>query len=122
MPLSSLLQLLVNHAAEHSYGVPAIQRHNLEQSTPSGGGARDSKPGDIAKPSAGDPQVLREPYLVTCGAGRVESHPAIPWFYIRTRGQAQPVCTQSSFWIYHGMMTARSRRTQIRPAQLRLQH
>ena len=70
MPLVSMRQLL-DHAAEHGYGLPAFNVNNLEQiQAIMAGRRRDRQPGDHAGARAGARKYAGEPFLRHLIAGR----------------------------------------------------
>jgi fructose-bisphosphate aldolase, class II len=77
MSLISLRQLL-DHAAEHDYGVPAFNVNNLEQIQAIMEAAQESQSPVILQASAGARKYAGEPYLRHMVLGAVESHPGIP--------------------------------------------
>ena len=77
MALVSLRQLL-DHAAEHGYGVPAFNVNNLEQVQAIMEAAEASQAPVILQASAGARKYAGEPYLRHLVLGAVETHPDIP--------------------------------------------
>ncbi len=94
MALISLRQLL-DHAAEHSYGVPAFNVNNLEQIQAIMQAAQETRSPVILQASAGARKYAGEPYLRHMVLAAVESHPDIPVVLHQDHGASPAVCTQS---------------------------
>jgi fructose-bisphosphate aldolase, class II len=94
MALISLRQLL-DHAAEHDYGVPAFNVNNLEQIQAIMEAAQESHSPVILQASAGARKYAGEPYLRHMVLAAVESHPDIPVVLHQDHGASPAVCTQS---------------------------
>jgi fructose-bisphosphate aldolase, class II len=94
MALISLRQLL-DHAAEHSYGVPAFNVNNLEQIQAIMEAAEETQSPVILQASAGARKYAGEPYLRHMVLAAVESHPGIPVVLHQDHGASPAVCTQS---------------------------
>jgi fructose-bisphosphate aldolase, class II len=94
MALISLRQLL-DHAAEHGYGVPAFNVNNLEQIQAIMEAAEESQSPVILQASAGARKYAGEPYLRHMVLAAVESHPDIPVVLHQDHGASPAVCTQS---------------------------
>jgi fructose-bisphosphate aldolase class II len=94
MALISLRQLL-DHAAEHDYGVPAFNVNNLEQIQAIMEAAEESQSPVILQASAGARKYAGEPYLRHMVLAAVESHPGIPVVLHQDHGASPAVCTQS---------------------------
>jgi fructose-bisphosphate aldolase, class II len=94
MSLISLRQLL-DHAAEHDYGVPAFNVNNLEQIQAIMEAAQESQSPVILQASAGARKYAGEPYLRHMVLAAVESHPDIPVVLHQDHGASPAVCTQS---------------------------
>jgi fructose-bisphosphate aldolase class II len=94
MALISLRQLL-DHAAEHSYGVPAFNVNNLEQIQAIMEAAEETRSPVILQASAGARKYAGEPYLRHMVLAAVESHPTIPLVLHQDHGASPAVCTQS---------------------------
>jgi len=62
MPLISMRQLL-DHAAEHDYGVPAFNVNNMEQTKAIMGAAQKTKSPVILQSSTGARKYAGEPFL-----------------------------------------------------------
>jgi fructose-bisphosphate aldolase class II len=94
MALISLRQLL-DHAAEHGYGVPAFNVNNLEQIQAIMEAAEETQSPVILQASAGARKYAGEPYLRHMVLAAVESHPGIPLVLHQDHGASPAVCTQS---------------------------
>ncbi|MBS7456606.1 class II fructose-bisphosphate aldolase [Coralloluteibacterium stylophorae] len=94
MALISLRQLL-DHAAEHGYGVPAFNVNNLEQIHAIMQGAEALDSPVILQASAGARKYAGEPYLRHMVLAAVESHPQIPVVLHQDHGASPAVCQQS---------------------------
>ena len=94
MALIALRQLL-DHAAEHSYGVPAFNVNNLEQIQAIMEAAEETESPVILQASAGARQYAGEPYLRHMVLAAVESSPGIPVVLHQDHGVSPAVCTQS---------------------------
>jgi fructose-bisphosphate aldolase, class II len=94
MSLISLRQLL-DHAAEHDYGVPAFNVNNLEQIQAIMEAAQEAQSPVILQASAGARKYAGEPYLRHMVLAAVESHPRIPVVLHQDHGASPAVCTQS---------------------------
>jgi fructose-bisphosphate aldolase class II len=94
MALVSLRQLL-DHAAEHGYGVPAFNVNNLEQVQAIMEAAEASQAPVILQASAGARKYAGEPYLRHLVLGAVETHPDIPIVLHQDHGASPGVCQAS---------------------------
>ena len=94
MALISLRQLL-DHAAEHSYGVPAFNVNNLEQIQAIMEAAEETRSPVILQASAGARKYAGEAYLRHMVLAAVESHPGIPVVLHQDHGASPAMCTQS---------------------------
>jgi fructose-bisphosphate aldolase class II len=94
MAFISLRQLL-DHAAEHNYGVPAFNVNNLEQIQAIMEAAEQSNSPVILQASAGARKYAGEPYLRHMVLAAIESHPGIPVVLHQDHGASPAVCTQS---------------------------
>jgi fructose-bisphosphate aldolase class II len=94
MALISLRQLL-DHAAEHGYGVPAFNINNLEQIQAIMQAAEATGSPVILQASAGARKYAGEPYLRHMVAAAIESHPDIPVVMHQDHGVSPAVCLQS---------------------------
>ena len=94
MSLISLRQLL-DHAAEHSYGVPAFNVNNLEQIQAIMEAAQETGSPVILQASAGARKYAGEAYLRHMVQAAVETHPDIPIVLHQDHGATPSVCVQS---------------------------
>ena len=94
MAFVSLRQLL-DHAAEHGYGVPAFNVNNLEQIQAIMEAAQATQSPVILQASAGARKYAGEPYLRHMVLAAVESHPDIPVVLHQDHGTSPAVCQQS---------------------------
>jgi fructose-bisphosphate aldolase class II len=94
MALISLRQLL-DHAAEHGYGIPAFNVNNLEQIQAIMEAAEATRSPVILQASAGARKYAGEPYLRHMVLAAVETHPRIPVVLHQDHGASPAVCTQS---------------------------
>ena len=94
MALISLRQVL-DHAAEHSYGVPAFNVNNLEQILAIMEAAQETDSPVILQASAGARKYAGEAYLRHMVLAAVEAHPDIPVVMHQDHGTSAAVCQQS---------------------------
>src|SRR5690606_4177524 len=94
MALVSLRQVL-DHAAEHGYGVPAFNVNNLEQIHAIMEGAQQTQSPVILQASAGARKYAGEPYLRHMVLAAVEAHPDIPIVLHQDHGASPAVCQQA---------------------------
>jgi fructose-bisphosphate aldolase class II len=94
MSLISLRQLL-DHAAEHGYGVPAFNINNLEQIQAIMQAAAESDSPVILQASAGARKYAGEPMLRHMVLGAVEMYPDIPVVLHQDHGASPAVCQAS---------------------------
>ncbi|MEO7053282.1 MAG: class II fructose-bisphosphate aldolase [Rhodanobacter sp.] len=94
MALVSLRQIL-DHAAEHDYGVPAFNVNNLEQIQAIMETAEETQSPVILQASAGARSYAGEPYLRHMVLAAVESHPGLPIVLHQDHGATPAVCQQS---------------------------
>jgi fructose-bisphosphate aldolase class II len=94
MAFISLRQLL-DHAAEHGYGVPAFNVNNLEQIQAIMEAAEATQSPVILQASAGARQYAGEAYLRHMVLAAVESHPQIPLVLHQDHGASAAVCLQA---------------------------
>ncbi|MDH4225203.1 MAG: fructose-bisphosphate aldolase class II, partial [Deltaproteobacteria bacterium] len=94
MPLVTLRQLL-DHAAEHNYGVPAFNANNMEQihAIMQAAAATDSPV--IIQGSAGARSYAGEPFLRHMLLAAVEMYPNIPIVMHQDHGSEPAVCMRS---------------------------
>jgi fructose-bisphosphate aldolase class II len=94
MPLVSLRQVL-DHAADHGYGVPAFNVNNLEQIQAIMEAAQETDSPVILQASAGARQYAGEPYLRHMVLAAVEAHPGLPVVLHQDHGASPAVCQQA---------------------------
>jgi fructose-bisphosphate aldolase class II len=94
MALISLRQLL-DHAAEHGYGVPAFNINNLEQILSIMQAAERCDAPVILQASAGARKYAGEPFLRKMVEAAVEMYPHIPIVMHQDHGASPAVCQQS---------------------------
>ena len=94
MALVSLRQVL-DHAAEHDYGVPAFNVNNLEQIQAIMEAAQETQSPVILQASAGARKYAGETYLRHMVLAAVEAHPYIPVVLHQDHGASPSVCQQS---------------------------
>ncbi len=94
MPLVSMRQLL-DHAAEHSYGLPAFNVNNLEQVQAIMEAAAECNSPVIMQGSAGARKYAGEAYLRHLILAAIEAHPEIPVVMHQDHGASPAVCIQS---------------------------
>ena len=94
MALVSLRQVL-DHAAEHGYGVPAFNVNNLEQIQAIMEAAQETQSPVILQASAGARKYAGEAYLRHMVLAAIESHPELPVVLHQDHAAAPAVCQQS---------------------------
>jgi fructose-bisphosphate aldolase class II len=94
MAFISLRQLL-DHAAEHGYGVPAFNVNNLEQIQAIMEAAQETDSPVILQASAGARKYAGEAYLRHLMLAAVETHPDIPVVVHQDHGATPAMCIQS---------------------------
>jgi len=94
MALIALRQLL-DHAAEHRYGVPAFNVNNLEQVQAIMEAAQDTQSPVILQASAGARKYAGEAYLRHLVLAAVETHPDIPVVLHQDHGGSPAICQAS---------------------------
>jgi len=94
MALVSLRQVL-DHAAEHGYGIPAFNVNNLEQVQAIMEAAQETDSPVILQASAGARKYAGEAYLRHLVLAAIESHPDIPVVMHQDHGVSPAVCQQS---------------------------
>jgi fructose-bisphosphate aldolase class II len=94
MALVSLRQLL-DHAAEHSYGVPAFNVNNLEQILAILQAAQETDSPVILQASAGARKYAGEAFLRKLVEASVEAYPNIPIVMHQDHGASPAVCMQA---------------------------
>ena len=91
MPLVSMRQLL-DHAAEHGYGIPAFNVNNLEQVQAIMEAAAETDSPVIMQASAGARKYAGEPFLRHLLLAAVEAYPHLPVVMHQDHGQSPAVC------------------------------
>lgn len=91
MPLVSMRQLL-DHAAEHNYGIPAFNVNNLEQVQAIMEAAAEVNAPVIMQGSAGARKYAGEPFLKHLIEAAIEAYPHIPIVLHQDHGQSPDVC------------------------------
>ncbi|MDP4302551.1 class II fructose-bisphosphate aldolase [Leptothrix discophora] len=94
MALISLRQLL-DHAAEHGYGVPAFNVNNMEQIHSIMQAAQATRSPVILQASAGARKYAGEAYLRHLVLAAIETHPDIPVVLHQDHGASPAVCVQA---------------------------
>ena len=94
MALVSLRQVL-DHAAEHSYGVPAFNVNNLEQVQAIMEAAQATDSPVILQASAGARKYAGEAYLRHMVLAAIETHPDVPVVLHQDHGASPAQCQQS---------------------------
>ncbi len=94
MPLVSLRQLL-DHAAEHGYGVPAFNVNNMEQIQSIMQAAHETDSPVIVQASAGARSYAGEPFLRHLILAAIEQYPHIPVVMHQDHGASPAVCQRS---------------------------
>ncbi|QJD70915.1 class II fructose-bisphosphate aldolase [Marinobacterium sp. LSUCC0821] len=94
MALVSLRQVL-DHAAEHSYGVPAFNVNNLEQVQAIMQAAESMDSPVILQASAGARKYAGEQYLRHLVLAAIEAHPNLPVVLHQDHGASPAQCQQS---------------------------
>ncbi len=94
MALISLRQLL-DHAAEHRYGLPAFNVNNLEQIQAIMQAAESCDSPVILQASAGARKYAGEPFLRKLVEAAIEQYPDIPVCLHQDHGTSPAVCQQS---------------------------
>ena len=94
MPLVSMRQLL-DHAAEHGYGLPAFNVNNLEQVQAIMAAAAETDSPVIMQASAGARKYAGEIFLRHLIEAAVESYPNLPVVMHQDHGQSPDVCASA---------------------------
>ncbi len=94
MAIISLRQLL-DHAAEHSYGIPAFNVNNMEQMQAIMEAAQQTDSPVIVQASAGARSYAGAPFLRHLIQAAVEQYPDIPVCVHQDHGTSPAVCQQS---------------------------
>jgi fructose-bisphosphate aldolase class II len=91
MPLVSMRQLL-DHAAEHGYGIPAFNVNNLEQVQAVMSAAAEVNAPVILQASAGARKYAGEAFIKHLIQAAVEAYPQIPLVMHQDHGQSPAIC------------------------------
>jgi fructose-bisphosphate aldolase, class II len=91
MPLVSMRQLL-DHAAEHGYGIPAFNVNNLEQVQAVMAAADEVGAPVILQASAGARKYAGEAFIKHLIQAAVEAYPHIPLVMHQDHGQTPAIC------------------------------
>ena len=91
MPLVSMRQLL-DHAAEHGYGIPAFNVNNLEQVQAVMSAADEVGAPVILQASAGARKYAGESFIKHLISAAIEAYPHIPLVMHQDHGQSPDVC------------------------------
>jgi fructose-bisphosphate aldolase, class II len=91
MPLVSMRQLL-DHAAEHTYGIPAFNVNNLEQVQAIMSAASEIDAPVIMQASAGARKYAGEAFLKHLIQAAIESYPKVPVVMHQDHGQSPLIC------------------------------
>ena len=91
MALVSMRELL-DHAAEHAYGIPAFNVNNLEQVQAVMEAAKETGAPVILQASAGARKYAGEAFIKHLIAAAVEAYPQIPLVMHQDHGQNPGVC------------------------------
>lgn len=94
MPLISMRQML-DHAAEHGYGVPAFNVNNLEQTRAIMEAARETDSPVIMQASAGARKYAGAPFLRHMILAAIEEFPEIPVVMHQDHGTSPAICQRS---------------------------
>jgi len=94
LPIVSMRQLL-DHAAEHDYGLPAFNVNNLEQVQAIMTAAAETDSPVIMQASAGARKYAGEIFLRHLIEAAVESYPNIPIVMHQDHGQSPAVCASA---------------------------
>lgn len=89
------LRQLLDHAAEHGYGVPAFNVNNMEQIHAIMQAAEATASPVILQASAGARKYAGEPYLRHLVLAALEAHPDIPLVLHQDHGASPAVCQQA---------------------------
>jgi fructose-bisphosphate aldolase class II len=89
------LRQLLDHAAEHGYGVPAFNINNMEQIQAIMQAAEATASPVILQASAGARKYAGEPYLRHLVLAALEAHPDIPLVLHQDHGASPAVCQQA---------------------------
>jgi fructose-bisphosphate aldolase class II len=86
------MRQLLDHAAEHNYGIPAFNVNNLEQVQAIMEAAKEVNAPVIMQASAGARKYAGEAFLRNLISAAVESYPNIPIVMHQDHGQSPDVC------------------------------
>jgi fructose-bisphosphate aldolase class II len=89
------MRQLLDHAAEHGYGLPAFNVNNLEQVQAIMAAAAETDSPVIMQASAGARKYAGENFLRHLIAAAVETYPDIPVVMHQDHGQSPGVCVQA---------------------------
>jgi fructose-bisphosphate aldolase class II len=89
------MRQLLDHAAEHDYGVPAFNVNNLEQIQAIMQAAQETESPVIMQASAGARKYAGEPFLRHLILAAVEMYPDIPVVMHQDHGATPAVCQRS---------------------------
>jgi fructose-bisphosphate aldolase class II len=89
------MRQLLDHAAEHGYGLPAFNVNNLEQVQAIMSAAAETDSPVIMQASAGARKYAGEAFLRHLIEAAVESYPNIPVVMHQDHGQSPDVCVQA---------------------------
>jgi fructose-bisphosphate aldolase class II len=89
------MRQLLDHAAEHSYGLPAFNVNNLEQVQAIMEAAAECNSPVIMQGSAGARKYAGEAYLRHLILAAIEAHPDIPVVMHQDHGASPAVCIQA---------------------------
>ncbi|MGF6602550.1 fructose-bisphosphate aldolase class II [Paraburkholderia sp. GAS448] len=89
------LRQLLDHAAEHGYGVPAFNVNNMEQIQAIMQAAESTRSPVILQASAGARKYAGEPYLRHLVLAALEAHPDLPVVLHQDHGASPSVCQQA---------------------------
>ncbi|MBV1876479.1 MAG: fructose-bisphosphate aldolase class II [Pseudomonadales bacterium] len=103
MPLVSMRQLL-DHAAEHSYGVPAFNVNNLEQMRAIMEAAQETDSPVIVQASAGARKYAGANFLRHLILAAIEEFPQIPIVMHQDHGGSPSVCQRSIQYGFSSVM------------------
>jgi fructose-bisphosphate aldolase class II len=91
MPLVSMRQLL-DHAAEHTYGIPAFNVNNLEQVQAVMSAAAEVGAPVILQASAGARKYAGEAFIKHLILAAIEQYPKVPLVMHQDHGQSPDIC------------------------------
>ena len=91
MPLVSM-RLLLDHAAENNYGIPAFNVNNMEQVRAIMRAAHETDSPVILQASAGARKYAGEPFLRHQILAAMEAYPHVPTVMHQDHGQSPAVC------------------------------